>query len=104
MESLLAIFILLLIGWYWLDSLRARELALGICRAACEERELQFLDQTVALRRLRVRWTTNGLRLRRTYRFEFSEEGSGRQGGYLTLVGLYLEEISFGLPGLTWDA
>ena len=51
MESLLAIFVLLLIGWYWLDSLRARELALGICRAACEERELQFLDQTVALRR-----------------------------------------------------
>jgi hypothetical protein len=76
MESLLAIFVLLLIGWYWLDSLRARELALGICRAACEERELQFLGQTVALRRLRVRWTTEGLRLRRTYRFEFSEEGS----------------------------
>ena len=58
----------------------------------------------MALRRLRVRWTTNGLRLRRTYRFEFSEEGSGRQGGYLTLVGLYLEEISFGLPGRAWDA
>ncbi len=104
MESLLAIFVLLLIGWYWLDSLRARELALGICRAACEERELQFLDQTVAQRRLRVRWTTNGLRLRRTYRFEFSEEGSGRQDGYLTLVGQYLEEISFRLPGRTWDA
>lgn len=104
MDSLLILLILFLIGWYWLDSLRARELALGICRAACEEREMQFLDQTVALRRLRLRWTNDGLRLGRTYRFEFSEEGSGRQDGYLTLVGLYLEEISFGLPGRTWDA
>jgi hypothetical protein len=104
MDSLLAIFIILVTGWYWLDSLRARELALGICRVACAERDIQFLDQTVALRRLRLRWTTDGLRLRRTYRFEFSEEGSGRQGGYLTLVGLALEEISFGLPGQTWDA
>lgn len=68
MNSLWAIFILLLIGWYWLDSLRARELALGICRAACEQRALQLLDQTVALRRLRLRWTADGIRLRRTYR------------------------------------
>lgn len=104
MDSLLILLILFLIGWYWLDSLRARELALGICRAACEKRELQFLDQTVALRRLRLRWTKEGLRLGRTYRFEFSEEGSGRQDGYLTLVGLYLEEISLGLPERTWEA
>ena len=104
MNSLWAIFILLLIGWYWLDSLRAREMALGICRAACEQRALQFLDQTVAMRRLRVRWTTNGLRLRRTYRFEFSDEGADRRGGYLTLVGLDLEELSFGLPDQVWDA
>jgi hypothetical protein len=104
MNSLLAILIPLLIGWYWLDSLRARELALGICRAACEQRDLQFLDQTVALRRLRLRWTTDGLRLRRTYRFEFSEEGVGRSSGYLTLVGLELEEIRFILPERAWDA
>ncbi len=104
MDSLLAILFLLLVGWYWLDSLRARELALGICRAACEARDLQFLDQTVALSRLRLRWTTEGVRLMRVYRFEFSEEGSGRQNGYVTLVGLDLEEISFGLPGRTWDA
>ena len=49
----------------------------------------------MALRRLRLRWTTEGLRLGRTYRFEFSEEGSRRQNGHLTLVGLDLEEISF---------
>ncbi|NCA89577.1 MAG: DUF3301 domain-containing protein [Gammaproteobacteria bacterium] len=104
MNSLWAIFILLLIGWYWLDSLRARELALGICRAACEQRALQLLDQTVALRRLRLRWTANGIRLRRTYRFEFSDAGAERYSGYLTLVGLDLDGLSFGLPDQVRDA
>lgn len=104
MGNLLAILLLLLLGWYWLDSLRARELAIGICRAACERNETQFLDQTVSLSRLRLSWTPNGLRLRRTYRFEFSEEGSLRQTGHLTLVGMEMDEISFGLPSPHWDA
>ena len=98
MNYLLAILALLLLGWFWLDSLRARELATGICRAACEQRNVQFLDQTVALRHLGVRRTHAGLRLRRVYRFDFSEEGLGRRGGYLVLLGLDLESISLGLP------
>lgn len=98
MNNLLSILALLLLGWFWLDSLRARELATGICRAACEQRNLQFLDQTVALRHLGVRRTDAGLRPRRVYRFDFSEEGVGRRSGYLVLVGLDLESISLGLP------
>ena len=104
MGNLLAILLLLLLAWYWLDSLRAREMALGICRAACEKNDAQFLDQTVSLFRLGLSWTSEGLRLRRTYRFEFSEEGSLRQIGHVTLVGMELEEISFGLPTKYWDA
>jgi len=103
-DKLLAILCLLLLGWFWLDSLRARELATGICRAACERRNLQFLDQTVALRRLSVRRTPAGLRLRRVYSFDFSEEGIGRRNGYLALVGLELEELSLGLPEDPADA
>ena len=104
MDNLFAILALLLVGWFWLDSLRARELATGICRAACEQRGLQFLDQTVALRRLGVRRTPVGLRLRRVYRFDFSEEGVGRRSGYLVLIALDLEEISLGLPDRAADA
>ena len=98
MNDLLPVFPLLLLGWFWLDSLRAREIAIGICQAACAQRELQFLDQAVALRRLRLTWRAEGVRLRRFYRFDFSEEGTGRRSGYLTLRGLHLEELSFGLP------
>jgi hypothetical protein len=104
MTDLTAIGLLLLLGWFWLDSLRAREIALGICRAACEQRDLQFLDQAVALRRLGLRWRSEGLRLRRVYRFDFSEEGVGRRQGYLVLRGMALEDLSFGLPDTPTDA
>ena len=104
MDSLLAIFALLLLGWFWLDSLRARELAIGICRAACDERDFQFLDQAVALQRLGVARTPNGLRLRRVFRFDFSEEGVGRRSGYVVLRGIDLEAFSLGLPDQPKDA
>ncbi len=104
MNNLFAIFLLLAIGWFWLDSLRAREIAIGICQAACRQRDLQFLDQAVALRRLGPAWRSEGLRLRRVYRFDFSEEGVGRRSGYIVMRGLVLEELSFGLPDRPDDA
>lgn len=103
-ETLSAILLLLLLGWFWLDSLRAREIATEISRSACEQRDVQFLDQTVALRKIGLRWSPDGLRLRRVYRFDFSEEGVGRHTGYLILVGLDLEEITLGLPQRRSDA
>lgn len=101
----LALLLMLFIGgWFWLDALRAREMATALSRQACSDRELQFLDQAVALRRLGLRWTHQGLRLRRVYRFEYSETGTGRRTGYLILIGLNLEEISLGLPSHPADA
>ena len=104
MDSLFALLILLLLGWFWLDSLRAREIAIGICRAACEQRDLQLLDQAVALQRIGLGRTPRGLRLRRIFRFDFSEEGVGRRTGYLTLRGVDLEGLSLGLPDRPEDA
>ena len=104
MSNLFAIFLLLVLGWFWLDSLRAREIATEVCKTACAQRELQFLDQTVALRRLGLAWRSEGLRIRRVYRFDFSEEGVGRRSGYLVMRGLALEDLSFGLPAQTQDA
>jgi hypothetical protein len=104
MPSLTAILLLLALGWFWLDSLRAREIAVGICKAACEGRDLQFLDQAVALRRLGLSWRSEGIRLRRVYRFDFSEEGVGRRSGYLVMRGITLEELSFGLPARRLDS
>ena len=86
------------LGGFWLDSARAREIAIGICQRWCEQCQVQFLDQTVALRRLGLRWLGHGLCLRRVYRFDFSEEGMGRRTGYLVMIGQNPQEISLGLP------
>lgn len=104
MSNLLAIIFLALLGWFWLDSLRTREVALAICKRACEAEDLQLLDQTVALRRLSLSWRAEGVRLRRVYRFEFSEEGVGRRAGYLVLSGIRLEVLRFDEPWQTWSA
>ncbi|NVZ10146.1 DUF3301 domain-containing protein [Allochromatium humboldtianum] len=104
MSHLLIVCLLLLLGWFWLDSLRAREIAIGLCQAACRQRDLQWLDQTVALRRLGLTWRSEGVRLRRVYRFDFSEEGMERRQGYIVMRGLNLEELSFGLPDRVADA
>ncbi len=104
MSHLFAVFLLLLLGWFWLDSLRAREIATEICKAACLQRDLQFLDQAVALRRIGLAWKSEGIRIRRIYRFDFSEEGIGRRNGYLVMRGPVLEDLSFGLPTQVEDA
>jgi hypothetical protein len=93
---LFLILLLLLAVALWLNSLRARELALGISRRTCQKHGVQFLDQTVALRRVTLVWQADGLRQRRTYQFEFSEEGVGRHQGEVIIRGLDLERISLG--------
>jgi len=98
LTSLLLISLLLAVAWFWLDSLRARELATGVAAAMCARRDLQFLDQTVALVRLGLGRSVAGLRLRRVYRFDYSEEGLGRHTGHLVMLGTAVEEFSLGLP------
>ncbi|MEJ1296345.1 MAG: DUF3301 domain-containing protein [Candidatus Sedimenticola sp. (ex Thyasira tokunagai)] len=96
--------ILLLFGaiiWFWLDSARAREIATAICTRSCEQQGLQLLDQTVTLRRLGLRWPPQGVRIRRMFRFDYSEEGTSRLTGYIILIGVELEDFSFDRPVTT---
>ena len=94
MESLIFIGLLLAIAWFWLDSLRAREIATGICAATCRSHGWQLLDQTVALSRLRLRHTEQGFRINRIYRFDYSDEGVSRHTGWVAMLGMELEALS----------
>lgn len=96
-ETLATFALLITIGWLFLDSLRAQEKAVVICRKACEERGVQFLDQTVSLHRVGIRWGVEGIRLRRVYRFDYSDDGENRHTGHLMLIGDRQEELSMGL-------
>jgi len=82
--------LLLILGaiYAWQNALRAREHARAHCRDLCARAGVQLLDQTVALRRMRLeRVPGHGLRLRRCYGFEFSTNGADRLRASLDLVG-----------------
>lgn len=74
--------------WLWLDTLKAREIGIQAAQRACAEDGLQFLDESVVGQRAGLARDDNGqLRLRRVYRFEFSDTGDNRRPGSVTLLG-----------------
>lgn len=94
MAMILILAAALAIGWFWNDTLQARERVLSLCGRACEDVEVQFLDETVALKRLGLGRNRRGyLALRRTYQFEFSADGRDRWHGRAVLLGRKLEAL-----------
>lgn len=88
MLELVTLALFLLAGWFWMDSMRAREVALDAGRRACAAERVQFLDWTVATRSMRLGRDEEGrLRIKRIYEFEFSDTGDNRLKGAITLVG-----------------
>jgi Protein of unknown function (DUF3301) len=85
------------LAWFWTDSMRAREVALDAGRRACAAEDVQFLDWTVALKKMGLRRDNEGqLCIRRTYEFEFSDTGNNRLHGTVTLLGRQL--LTLDLP------
>ena len=81
-------------GWFWIDSLRARERALAAGRSACARYGVQLLDETVQFAQLRLARDDEGrLRLRRSYRFEFSDTGDNRRHGAIVMLGGELQDM-----------
>jgi hypothetical protein len=81
-------------GWFWLDSLRVRELAISAGRQAATQYGLQFLDETVAFSRLWLARNSSGrMRFQRTYQFEVSDTGSDRLQCSLVMLGQHLERL-----------
>lgn len=73
---------------YWLEAMRSKELAREAGKRACRAADVQFLDDTVQLTRVRLRRDARGrLAFRREYRFEFTPDGVTRERGAVTLHG-----------------
>ncbi len=91
------IWIMLAMGiglWFWRDSLGAREQARTASSRACQQSNVQLLDDTVALERLWWRRDRDGrLKLERLYVFEFTDTGMRRQVGSVLLVGWRVEVL-----------
>ena len=82
------------LGWWWYDSMRARERALVVAGAACGRDGLQLLDETVeCVNTWPARDDDGRLVLRRTYRFEFSDDGNNRRTGMVVILGRAVESV-----------
>ena len=98
MGNLLLLLVMGSVLLLWLAGARAREFATSLAQRYCHQRGLQFLDGTVSLARVGIRWTDAGLRIRRMFRFDFSLEGVGRRTAYILMLGTDLEAVDDGLP------
>jgi len=86
--------------WLWLDSLKARELAMRAARAACSGEGLMLLDDTVAIRTIKpVRDDDGRMALQRAYDFEFSDTGNNRLKGSVVMIGHRVVILNVGLRG-----
>jgi hypothetical protein len=93
--SLTLLLVLAALGWFWLTSIRTLEIARQAGKRACNEANVQFLDDTVAGIALALVRDQSGRRvLRRTYRFEFSDTGNSRLEGQLIVLGGRVESVS----------
>jgi hypothetical protein len=83
-----ALLLLACAAWLWLDSLKARETAIRATKAACNSENLMLLDDTIAIRGIRLSRNDDGaLQLHRVYGFEYSDTGNNRRTGTLAMLG-----------------
>jgi len=73
--------------WLWLESMRGREAARERAGAFCDRFGLQLLDDTVSLAHWRLRRRGGTWQVWRMYGFEFTDTGTRRRAGYVTLLG-----------------
>jgi hypothetical protein len=85
------------LGWFWLDSLKARDAAIQAARKACSAEGLQLLDDTVSIASLKPARDDDGrLLLQRDYIFEYSDTGDNRRRGNVALLGHDVSLINLG--------
>ncbi len=94
MASFFIILFLALIAWFWLNSIRAQEIAMQASAQACQQIEVQFLDQTASLKKIRILRNKRGRMIfERTYSFDFSRDRESRTQGLVTILGQKVTQV-----------
>lgn len=101
-EFLLIVLIILLIV-LWQDSSRCYEIAYRYAREVCLQNGVNFLDDSLVIRKLWIKRDARGnFRLQRYYDFEFSTDGSQRYQGGITMLGRQTQNFTmdaYRMPG-----
>lgn len=88
MTELLLLAALAIIAMLWVDQRRVQELAVARSRRACEAAGVQFLDDTAALRGIKLMRDAQGvIRLWRRFTFDYSSGRGDRQQGMIVMLG-----------------
>lgn len=73
---------------FWWNTLGIKPLALRAAQRHCDEMGVQLLDESIVLRRARLkRDRAGGMRVWRSFSFEFSTTGDARYRGRVEILG-----------------
>ena len=94
MISIIILLFLALLTWFWMNSIRAKEIAMQASALACQQIEAQFLDQTASLKKIQlIRSNAGRLGFARTYSFDFSRDRQSRLKGLVIIKGYLIEKV-----------
>lgn len=97
--DLMATGMLVLIGWIWYASMKAREQCHEAAREVCGAMGVQLLDDTVALSHMGIQRNDRGhLVLRRVYEFRYMDSDWTLHHGSIVLCGSTLESCMVAIP------
>jgi hypothetical protein len=86
MTPLALLLLIVFLVWFWQISQRCRDMAIQTARQTCKQQGVQFLDGTASLQSVRPYYTrAAGPGLKRTYTFDYSEDGILRRTGCIIM-------------------
>ncbi len=79
------------IAYTWYNGVAAKEIATFHAKLLCDSRGFLVLDQTVALKRVRLKRDSRGhVHLKRDYSFEYTDDGDNRLTGAVAVMAGYV--------------
>ncbi|MCK5383443.1 MAG: DUF3301 domain-containing protein [Gammaproteobacteria bacterium] len=86
MTPLALLLLIVVLVWFWQVSQHCRDLAIVTARETCKRQGVQFLDGTASLQTIRPYFKhANGPGIKRTYTFDYSEDGIERRTGCIIM-------------------
>lgn len=96
-SALIAILVFIAGLAFWQAAMAARAVANAAAQGACARADAQLLDGTVVFRQMRLARVRGGrMSFRRTYVFDYSDDGVGRRQGFVILLGHQVEVVGLG--------
>lgn len=92
--SLIILIVVIATFYWWFSSNRRRETALQHAMQYCQQHDLQLLDDSVHCHRLNLCKAQGRIRIKATYRFDYTGHDNTRQCCHMTIVGNSLSWIS----------